>query len=112
MRKAGPVLLGFLLVAAACSESPAGNASLPDEVPPISEVASTTSSTLPASPDVAVAQPTPVANIDVAPSTTSSERVRPDGPDAPDFELALGQGGTFSLSAEEKPVYMVFWAEW
>ena len=31
---------------------------------------------------------------------------------APDFELALGQGGTFTLSDEQKPVYMVFWAEW
>jgi hypothetical protein len=31
---------------------------------------------------------------------------------APDFTLALGDGGTFRLSEEKNPVYMVFWAEW
>ncbi len=35
-----------------------------------------------------------------------------DGPPAPDFTLALGDGGEFTLSAEQKPVYLVFWAEW
>jgi len=35
-----------------------------------------------------------------------------DGPPAPDFTLALGNGGEFTLSRESKPVYMVFWAEW
>lgn len=48
-----------------------------------------------------------------APATTQAPRQRPDGPDASDFELALGgPGGTFSLSAEDRPVFMVFWAEW
>lgn len=31
---------------------------------------------------------------------------------APDFTLALGDGGEFALSEEALPVYMVFWAEW
>jgi hypothetical protein len=31
---------------------------------------------------------------------------------APDFTLQLGDGGTFTLSAETRPVFMVFWAEW
>ena len=35
-----------------------------------------------------------------------------DGPPAPDFELALADGSTFKLSDEQKPVYLVFWAEW
>ncbi|MCP5115704.1 MAG: hypothetical protein GY953_33165 [bacterium] len=35
-----------------------------------------------------------------------------DGPPAPDFELALSDGSTFRLSDEQKPVYVVFWAEW
>lgn len=35
-----------------------------------------------------------------------------DGPPAPDFELTLSDGSTFVLAAAEKPVYMVFWAEW
>jgi hypothetical protein len=35
-----------------------------------------------------------------------------EGPAAPDFTLALGDGGTYTLSEAAKPVYMVFWAEW
>jgi hypothetical protein len=47
------------------------------------------------------------------PVATEAPRQRPEGPDAADFELALGgPGGTFSLSAETRPVFMVFWAEW
>jgi hypothetical protein len=45
----------------------------------------------------------------VAPDAPS---VKPDGPLAPDFTLALASGGTFTLSDAAKPVYMVFWAEW
>lgn len=44
------------------------------------------------------------------PGTTAA--ASPEGPDAPDFSLALSDGGEFVLSAEQKPVYMVFWAEW
>lgn len=35
-----------------------------------------------------------------------------DGPVAPDFTLVLGDGGSYTLSESEKPVYLVFWAEW
>jgi hypothetical protein len=35
-----------------------------------------------------------------------------DGRPAPEFVLALGEGGEFSPSSEDKPIYMVFWAEW
>ena len=42
-----------------------------------------------------------------APSTTMSDR-----PLAPDFTLALADGGEFTLSETSKPVYLVFWAEW
>lgn len=42
-----------------------------------------------------------------APPTTVSDR-----PVAPDFTLALGEGGSYTLSEGEKPVYLVFWAEW
>ncbi len=40
-------------------------------------------------------------------STTASGR-----PVAPDFTLELNDGGTYTLSEGEKPVYLVFWAEW
>ncbi len=48
------------------------------------------------------------------PADTSSPAAEPsfDGPPAPDFEFALADGTNFVLSAEQKPVYMVFWAEW
>ncbi|MEX0826674.1 MAG: hypothetical protein WD184_08015 [Acidimicrobiia bacterium] len=45
-------------------------------------------------------------------AVTTTSRVAPDGEAAPDFTLALGEGGEFTLSDEQKPVYMVFWAEW
>lgn len=45
-------------------------------------------------------------------TTTAAPAVIVDGPPAPDFTLALETGGEFTLSAEEKPVYLVFWAEW
>jgi hypothetical protein len=31
---------------------------------------------------------------------------------APDFTLELGDGGSYTLSERDKPVYLVFWAEW
>ena len=31
---------------------------------------------------------------------------------APDFSLELADGGEFVLSAQTKPTYLVFWAEW
>lgn len=31
---------------------------------------------------------------------------------APDFTLVLGDGGSFTLSESDKPVYLLFWAEW
>lgn len=40
-------------------------------------------------------------------TTTLSNR-----PLAPDFTLELGDGGSYTLSAGAKPVYLVFWAEW
>ncbi|NHZ70745.1 MAG: hypothetical protein GWP18_03805 [Proteobacteria bacterium] len=33
-------------------------------------------------------------------------------PVAPDFTMALADGGSFTLYDEQKPVYMIFWAEW
>jgi hypothetical protein len=43
------------------------------------------------------------------PDVTSTS---PERPVAPDFTLQLGEGGSYTLSDGEKPVYLVFWAEW
>ncbi len=64
----------------------------------------------------------PSAATDPAPGTTGSVPPSTGGPvattaevqgqPAPDFALILGDGSTFRLSDEQKPVYLVFWAEW
>lgn len=48
----------------------------------------------------------------VSPSTSSPTPLTEAREAAPDFTLALGDGGTFVLSEEARPVYLVFWAEW
>ena len=71
--------------------------------------------TLPDGPGTTLASasgPTPTTAAVPGPGTTPETRPRPDGEDAPDFTIALGQGGSFTLSEAQKPVYMVFWAEW
>lgn len=47
-----------------------------------------------------------------SPSSLPGPSVDDDRPVAPDFTLALGEGGSYTLSADTKPVYLVFWAEW
>ncbi len=47
-----------------------------------------------------------------APSDGGQSAADPNAVIAPDFTLALGEGGEFALSEEALPVYMVFWAEW
>ncbi len=42
----------------------------------------------------------------------SSGEAKAEGPDAPNFTLALASGDSFTLYDEQKPVYMIFWAEW
>lgn len=55
-----------------------------------------------------------IALIAVACSTDDSVSTTATDGDtvAPDFSLALGDGSTFTLSEEARPVFMVFWAEW
>lgn len=47
-----------------------------------------------------------------APAEDGQVAADPNAVLAPDFALALGDGGRFELSEEALPVYMVFWAEW
>lgn len=41
-----------------------------------------------------------------------TQTVTDDTATAPDFSLMLGDGSTFTLSEETRPVFIVFWAEW
>jgi hypothetical protein len=59
---------------------------------------------------------TPGSEATTAPETTEAgegaTETTSDRPLAPDFTLELGGGGSYTLSEGEKPVYLVFWAEW
>ena len=70
----------------------------PSTSPDTSELASGTSN-----PEAT----TPASTTLPAPTTSQPEREA-----APDFTLQLGNGSTFTLSAEPRPIFMVFWAEW
>lgn len=54
----------------------------------------------------------PTSSAPASDAGTSAPTTVDDRPVAPDFTLTLGSGGTFTLSEEQRPVYMVFWAEW
>ena len=108
----GRLLIILALVAAACGGSEAGSTTAPTAN--VGTTSAPNGSPAGDQVDNAVGE-TPVVesgDSSSAETTSTTTRVRPDGRDAPDFALALGQGGEFRLSDEERPVYMVFWAEW
>lgn len=55
---------------------------------------------------------TPASTTTIVQTETTTTTAEAVGPAAPGFDLELADGSTFTLSAAEKPVYMVFWAEW
>lgn len=93
-------LFVILLVVAACG----GDAGDGREEAPAAPASSTTTSVAGTSTSTDTA-PTTEGAADA--TTTTSDR-----PVAPDFTLELGDGGEYTLSEGEKPVYLVFWAEW
>ena len=104
------MLVGAMaLVAAACSGGEA------TETVPSSSVATTEA----ASPGTTATQ-APANDVTTSfvatPETPETPETAPalpdDAPPAPDFTLALDDGSEFVLSDEQKPVYVVFWAEW
>ncbi|HSM01028.1 MAG TPA: hypothetical protein VK960_01110 [Acidimicrobiia bacterium] len=96
-------VLAFALVIGACGGTSTGDSAASTS----SSAATTTRPSTTAAPGTTGAPGTTST-----PAETSTTRTPPDGDPAPDFTLALGDGGTFTLSEEQKPVYMIFWAEW
>ncbi len=95
------------LVAAACG---GGDQTVATQAPAVQTDGSTTSTSSSGSDSTAAPSDDGVAGDT---TTTAAElQTGPDGPAAPDFTMALADGSSFTLSAEQKPVYMVFWAEW
>jgi len=45
-------------------------------------------------------------------STAVTEAPRTEGPSAPGFVTTLADGSKFSLVEHDRPVYLIFWAEW
>lgn len=72
----------------------------------------TTSPVTTSSVDDAPATTSPVTTQSAGEEQSGDEEPTVDGDPAPDFTLALDGGGEFTLSGEQKPVYMIFWAEW
>jgi len=66
--------------------------------------------------DATATNPTTTAPVPAGDTSAQDESVdlfpRPEGPLAPDFTMTLASGETFTLSNAQKPVYMIFWAEW
>lgn len=95
------VSLISILALAACS-SGAGSTSTTGDTTPATSVANDTETT--------------AMTTDPVETTTTSAagntRADSDRPLAPDFTLELGEGGSYTLSEEARPVYLVFWAEW
>lgn len=85
------------LLAAACSTAPVADTT--------TSQAATTTSTAPGGAPSETTAP-------AAGDGTTTTRVPPAGDPAPDFTLALGEGGEFTLSEAATPVHLVFWAEW
>ena len=90
-RTAALVVVALCLYA--CGD-PGGSGSATTIQPGTTEASSSATSSVPAS------------------SSSSTSTVTEARATAPDFTLALGDGGTFVLSEEARPVYLVFWAEW
>jgi len=93
MRISTALLVGLVLVSTACANP-----------------ADTTTPTT-ATPDTTATTPT-IPTSGTTGTTPTTTATAAEGPVAPDFTLDLGSGGTFVLSEETRPVYLVFWAEW
>jgi len=104
MRRQLLLIAAVALAATSCSNG-TDTTSLPPEP-------SSTTATAQTAPDVSTTAAT--APEAVPPETEApTETTAPiEGPPAPDFTMTLDDGSEFTLSAEQKPVYLVFWAEW
>src|SRR5690554_6804242 len=54
----------------------------------------------------------PATTSTTIPATTTVATIGHDRELAPDFSLELHSGEVFTLSETDKPVYLIFWAEW
>ena len=99
--------LAVLIVASACSSSANYSESANSSRPTAnSQTTATSSQTTQTTESVSTSIGDDGASLVPAPT------IPQEGPAAPDFTMTLADGGTFTLSEQAKPVYMIFWAEW
>ena len=100
-----------LIVAIGLMATACGGAASPtavDTQPPTTATPAAGATDAPTAPDT-------TADATASTATPSSTAAGPDTsglPEAPAFTLDLADGTTFVLADEQKPVYLVFWAEW
>jgi hypothetical protein len=100
------LFFAFLILVGACSSR--DDAVLTTDIAPAADIG-TTSTTVTTAEDTSTTRD---SMGDSGASLVPNATIAPEGPAAPDFTIALGDGGSFTLSEEAKPVYMIFWAEW
>lgn len=114
MKRSLLLVATLALIAAACAGTTVEDAAGSSE----GNVAQSTSSSSTSSSTAPSTDTSPTTDGSTSDDTTSStvsesaSKPVPEGPEAPDFTLALEPSGEFVLSQEVKPVFMVFWAEW
>ena len=100
------LFLAVLTVVAACSST--DDAAPTTEIAPATDAGTTATTAAPAEDSSTTRDSMGDSGASLVPNQT----IAPEGPEAPDFTMALGDGGSFTLSEEAKPVYMIFWADW
>ncbi len=96
--------ISLLLLAAACGGTDTTGSSAP-----AATVASSAPQTAGSPDSTSAPDSTENPSATAAPTT---EALRAEGPAAPSFVTTLSDGSQFDMGAHDKPVYLVFWAEW
>jgi len=96
--------VSLLLLAAACGGTDATGSSAP---------AATVAPSAPQNTDApdSTSAPDSTENPSATAAPTTEAR-RAEGPAAPSFVTTLADGSQFNMGEHDKPVYLVFWAEW
>ncbi len=98
--------LSLTLLAAACG----GADAVPEttRAPAATTAPSASETSAPATETTATQDSTENADT----TTTTTEALRAEAPIAPAFVTTLSDGSQFDMGAHDRPVYLVFWAEW
>ena len=111
MRRIVMVLLALSLFVAACGGAADTTGTTGAGVDSTAaEPAVTSTSPAPTTGDTVDTPSATESTVQQSPATAAATDF--DGPVAADFSIDLNATGTFTLSEETRPVYLVFWAEW